>query len=293
MIRPQSPAACVALMLILGQSAFAGPGASGTTTFSDSTSIVDTTSIADNTAVADTTASARRSSVAITSDIDSALVFLDSVFVGRTPFKTDSLRPGIHVLKISHPRVESWHGGIFTDTLRLEPGETKTLRYDVRTYVSVTSVPPGADVYVDDSLAGRTPFLVHPSLLRQDLHLAVKKDGFESVAMNASDLTGSVFQIALRGGWQKPPAEESPYFNAHPGLSSRQLGLYLSGGLSVVAGVAAAYCKIAADDRQAAYLESGNASLLTERKRLDTWAGISFAVTQVGLAVFSYLLISE
>lgn len=281
MIRPRSPAACVALMLILGQSAFAGPTASGTTTFSDTTAIADTTSFA------------QRAGVTVTSDVDSALVFLDSVYVGRTPFLTDSLRPGMHVLKISHPRVESWHGGIITDTLHLEPGETRTLRYDVRTYVSVTSLPPGADVYVNDSLAGRTPFLVHPSLLRQDLHLAVKKEGFESVAMNTSDLTGSVFQVALRGGWQKPPVEESPYFDARPGLSSRRLGLYLSGGLSVIAGVAAAYCKIAADDRQAAYLESGNAALLTERKHLDTWAGISFAVTQVGLAVFSYLLISE
>jgi len=189
--------------------------------------------------------------------------------------------------------VESWHGGIVTDTLRLAPGESRTVRYNVRTYMSVTSLPPGADVYVDDSLAGRTPFLVLPSLLREDLRLTVKKEGFEPAGMSAATLSESVFQVALRGGWQNLPVEDSPYFEARPGLSSRRIGLYLSGGLSVLAGAAAAYCKIAADNRQAAYLESGNAALLTERRNLDTWAGISFAVTQIGLAVFSYLLISE
>ncbi len=269
MISARTTITCLALLVCCGEYAFTRPSPDDSVTVSEV------------------------AGVKIFADIDSALVFLDGSYVGRTPFAADSLRPGTYIFRISHPHIESWLGTTVTDSLVLAPGQTQTLHYAVRSYVSVNSQPSGAGVYLDDSLAGTTPFLLHPSLLHPGLRVALKKEGFETVSLGASELSGSVFQTALKAGWQRLPPDESQLFVSPDGWSTRRIGLYVSGGVSVLAGIAAAYFKIAADERQAAYLQSGTPALLTERRRLDTWAGVSFALTQVGLALFCYLLISE
>lgn len=58
-------------------------------------------------------------------------------------------------------------------------------------------------------------------------------------------------------------------------------------------GIGAAYLKIAADSRQEAYLATGDPALASERRRLDTMAGVSLALAQAGIIVLSYLLITE
>lgn len=85
----------------------------------------------------------------------------------------------------------------------------------------------------------------------------------------------------------------SPLLQSNSGKNGRTIALYTSGGVAVVAGIAAAYFKITADHRNEAYLTSGDPALLDERRRLDTAAGIALAATQIGFAVFSYLLLAE
>jgi hypothetical protein len=85
----------------------------------------------------------------------------------------------------------------------------------------------------------------------------------------------------------------SPILRDPGGFTGRKVGLFASGGVVIIAGIAAAYYKIAADGRNDLYLQTGQASLLDERKRLDKAAGISFVVTEIGFAIFSYLLLTD
>ncbi len=87
--------------------------------------------------------------------------------------------------------------------------------------------------------------------------------------------------------------EASPLLRGNTGQNGRTIALYTSGGVAIVAGIAAAYFKISADERNDAYVTTGNPALLDERRRLDTAAGIALAATQIGFAVFSYLLLAE
>jgi len=226
-------------------------------------------------------------------DIDSARVYLDTLYAGVTPLAVDTLRPGTYRLRLLPPHTESWLAHAVDDTVSVSAGDTLTLRYTLREFLAVRSQPSGAMVYLGDSLVGESPGLVPADLLLPGRRLSLKKDGFEPFEVATAELKGSILQTLLKPGWQTPPGEDSPYVSALPGWSPRRIGLYVSGGTSVLAGVAAAYFKIAADDRQAAFLETRDPAILSERKRLDTWAGITFAVTQAALAVFSYLLISE
>jgi PEGA domain len=85
----------------------------------------------------------------------------------------------------------------------------------------------------------------------------------------------------------------SSLLRSNTGQNGRTIALYTSGGIAIAAGIAAAYFKISADGRNDAYVLTGNPALLDERRRLDTAAGIAFVATQIGFAVFSYLLLAE
>jgi hypothetical protein len=85
----------------------------------------------------------------------------------------------------------------------------------------------------------------------------------------------------------------SPMLAGNSGENGRAVALYASGGVAIAAGVAAAYFKITADDRNDGYVATGNPALLDERRRLDTAAGIALVASQLGFALFSYLLLAE
>jgi hypothetical protein len=244
-------------------------------------------------APADSLAGPGQARLEILTDIDSALVYLDTLYAGRTPLVLDSLPAGTYLTRIIPPHEQSWLEHAITDTLVLSSGQRLSRRYELREYLAVRSDPPGAQVFLGDSLAGETPLLLRIALLHPDGRLMLRKDGYEPFTLATDGIKGSIVQSTLKAGWQHPPLEESPFLTAKSGWSPRRMSLYLSGGAAVLAGIASAYFKISADDRQDAYLMSGNPALLSERQRLDRWAGVTFAITQVGLAIFSYLLISE
>jgi hypothetical protein len=90
-----------------------------------------------------------------------------------------------------------------------------------------------------------------------------------------------------------PVPEISSLLRDDSGSGGRKIGMYISGGVAIAAGIAAAYLKITADGQNEAYLATRETPYLEERRRLDTAAGIAFAITQVSFALFSYLLQSE
>jgi hypothetical protein len=71
------------------------------------------------------------------------------------------------------------------------------------------------------------------------------------------------------------------------------LRLYVSGGATLVAGVAAAYFKIKADGKNALFQDTGDPALQRETHRLDISAALALLATQVGFAFFTYFLLSD
>jgi hypothetical protein len=69
--------------------------------------------------------------------------------------------------------------------------------------------------------------------------------------------------------------------------------LVTGGGIAVVSGIATAYFKIQADARYDKFLASGDRELLQETHRYDTMAAVTLALSQIGLAIVAYCLLSE
>jgi hypothetical protein len=82
----------------------------------------------------------------IRSDVDSALVVLDGAFVGRTPYVTDSLAPGLHRIRVLHPDITGWLAAVVSDTVRISGGESRTLLFSLRPRLQIYSSPAEAGV---------------------------------------------------------------------------------------------------------------------------------------------------
>lgn len=230
----------------------------------------------------------------VTADMDSAAVFLDTLQIGRTPLIRESVPPGPHVIRIVPPQPEAWAVQPVVDTVRVLPGETHVLSYRLRTFIPIRSDPGGAQLFLNDSLAGVTPLLVRSSDIHPDTRVELRMRGFEPVVVLPSALAGeTVLSVALKAGSRGQAGEAPPAVLALPSWDPRTVGRIVSGGVSILAGIGAAYFKVAADGKQEAYLATGDPALAAERRRLDTLAGVSLVLAQAGIIVLSYLLITE
>jgi len=218
---------------------------------------------------------------------ESVYVLLDGRAIGITPMEIDSVGAGTHILVLQHPDVESWLAIPLEDTIVVKEGEARTLRYALRTRYLVATTPFGADVILGDSVIGTTPYVAPAGLTHKSLFL--RKPGYESVDVTLSGKP--VISTSLNKVWQNE--EQASYFVESSKTGSNAVYLYISGAATVLSGVAAAYFKVKADDQYQQYQRTGNNNFLSQTHRLDTAAGISIAVTQISLGLFTYFILSQ
>jgi hypothetical protein len=166
----------------------------------------------------------------------------------------------------------------------------------------VTCDLDGSTVFLDGSAAGITP-LTLDSVAIGSHHLLVlgknsvswfRKADSTDVVLMPGETRQLKFSVLLPFSFAPGPGgANSPIVLKKNGTDGRTIGIWVSGGAAVAAGLAAAYFKLSADDRNDTYLRNGNAALLDERKRLDFAAGVALVFTQLGFILFSYFLLGE
>lgn len=230
----------------------------------------------------------------VATDLDSATVFLDTLHVGKSPLILESVSPGPHIIRIVPPQPDAWTVQPVLDTVILLPGQTHVHSYRLRTFLPVRTDPGGAQLFLNDSLAGITPLLVRSSDIRPDTRLELRMEGFDPVVVLPSALTGeTALTVALKAGLRSQNPAGAPSVLTTQSWDARTVGRVVSGGVSILAGIGAAYFKVAADEKQEAYLATGDPALASERRRLDTLAAVSLVLSQAGIIVLSYLLIAD
>lgn len=245
-------------------------------------------------APADSTAPAL-SSLTLQTGTDTAWVFIDSFRAGRTPLTVDSLRGGRHAVRLVHSDLSSWLTGSIDDTVLLAPGEHRTLRYAFERRVMIVTDPSGAIVSMGDSIAGTTPLvLVSRSTGAGGLpsSVTVERKGYEKTVIVLPGGESGIARAALQKIWQSEPFE-SPLMIESGSADRTGPRLYIAGGVTVAAGVAAAYLKIKADGKNALFRDTGDPALQRATHRLDTSAAFALLATQIGFACFTYFLLSD
>ncbi len=226
----------------------------------------------------------------INSSPESAWVMLDTTVVGRTPCSFPIPAPGRYRLRIQSPDVSNWLSGSVDDTVEVTPGTTVSRTFALEAWTLVLTVPMGAEIVAGDSLLGTTPFIVRPGRLSPTTPLTFRLAGYETATANLGLAAKGILRVPLRA---RPDAELS--FDQAVGANARpsHLRLYLTGGGAILAGAAAAYFKVKADNANNDYLLTGNPAFSSDRNRFDTTSGAFLVVTQISLGLFFAFLMSE
>ncbi len=235
---------------------------------------------------------ARASVVIVESSIDSADVLLDGKCMGKTPVTLGSLSAGRHEVVVQHPDRTSWLAPVLAESLVVAPGDTQTVHFRFPRRFMISTDPYGAEVLAADSIYGRTPLLLTVPPGKELGTVTLRKDGYDTLTLDPDTLRRGFYRGTLTPVWQRDENREM-ILGTIGHKRSNTVPLYVTGTLTVVSGIAAAYFKTQADERFAEYNRTGDPGLLSQTHRLDTAAGVTLATTQVGLLLFSYFLLSE
>lgn len=234
----------------------------------------------------------RVAQLTIQADVDSSVVFIDSVKVGETPLVVRNVQPGFHRLKIVHPDVTNWLTGGIRDSLQVEPGEEKVLRYTFGRRYLILSIPSDAEVLLGDSASGSTPFLLSLSVTDSLPSITLRKAGYDSAKVDLSGARRGMQTVSLKKLWT-PDQREDDAAETQVTEKHGTFRVFLAGAATVGFGAAAAYFKIQADNKNDQYLLDGNSSSRSQIRVYDTASAICLSLAEVGFGFLTYFLLTE
>jgi hypothetical protein len=167
----------------------------------------------------------------VRTDVDSALVIVDGAPAGKSPVTVGNLTPGQHTIQLVHPDVENWYSPVIVDSIDLLAGETRDLQYSFTRTLFVRSDPSGAEVFINQRVAGTTPLFLGSA---GDSLLEVRKRGYITVPVSPALAERGVIDVKL-----DPVADQQSNadINGVVPEHSSTLPIVLSASSSFLAGV--------------------------------------------------------
>lgn len=182
---------------------------------------------------------------------------------------------------------------LFMLSVRAQTRDSLTINYNY-----INSFPQDAAVYLNDSLAGYTPyrFLLEPKDSSVSYRIVIKlKDYFDySYSFKAGDMpvnqTFFLIPLGKNSKLSNPVLEnQNSYFKT----PRKVIPITISALLTAASGISAYYFKDQANNKYDDYLNSGDPSLLDKTRKYDLISGISLVLFQVGLVGLIYFLLME
>jgi len=228
------------------------------------------------------------SSISVMSPIGGVRIYVDTFFIGLAPQESIQVSSGFHIMRFIHPDNRNWFLHAIVETVQLKPHEHIVFNVRFPRLCRISTNPFNADVAIGDSVYGTTPFMI--PVFGESISLFISKDGFRSIT---TDLPGNrqQYRIDLERPVIPDMSNESLYLS--PVTSKGYTSVYLSAGATILAGAAAAYCKIKADNYYSDYQRTGDAVALDRVRSFDTASGVSLVVAEMSFFLLSYLLFSQ
>ena len=230
-------------------------------------------------------------SVRISTNFEEAVLFADSVRIGRVPGEPLRLSSEVRVLRLAAPEGSSWTIEPLIHPIGDLEGDTSDVRMDFPYYFRVESIPFGANVHHETSAGwkplGTTP-LTFTSTEPLEGVLAVERAGYVIERLDPGKAIWNRLIVTLKPSDEPDPTGAQVRWSPPP--KRRDWIDYAALGTAVAAGVLAVHYKFKADDLYSRYEQTRDQSLRPEIKSYDVRSGVAFGVMQGGIGLFALRL---
>lgn len=232
------------------------------------------------------------SAVTIVTEPIGADIYIDSMFVGKSPVLNTSLQRGTHRIKAFYPSVFSWNATVLQDSLEVVEAGNLQKRMVLGRTLSVQTEPSGSTVLFNGRLLGVTP-LYFCNVSSFAGNLMIQKDGYDSLVVPLNERSEGFIRLRLRPVRIPEASFPGGDLRGPDFLATDRWPTYVSGLTMIVSGVTSAYLKNQANKEFDGYLVSNDPAGLSRTRRLDRGAAVSLVISQIGFVVLSYFLLSE
>lgn len=227
----------------------------------------------------------------ITTNPSGADIYIDSLFVGKSPLRNLQLTAGRHAVRAFYPSVFSWDPLVVMDSLTVVSGLNSEKRITLGTLLRVQTSPSGSTAAIGGAIVGTTPLTLRSTEISRQT-LALVKTGYDTltVAMDAAE--GDLLRVRLTprsisSGGAMAAKRQSAHLTADHWLT------YTSTATMIGSGVLSAYLKDRANREFDRYLSTKDPGSLSTTRRLDKGAAAALVVSQISFAVLAAILLSE
>ncbi len=229
--------------------------------------------------------------VSITTSPAGADVYIDSLYVGKSPLLNLHLPSGQRYLKVFYPSMFAWNPLQVFDSMDVKKGSHLEKQVVLGTLLRVQSVPSGSVVAVGHFPVGMTPlYLQTPGTNLEELRIF--KEGYDSLTVPVRDAKDGLVRVRLKAARGVSGAlATGDLVQGSP--SSDHWLTYASGATMIASGVASVYLKDRANREFDRYLLTKDPGGLSTTRRLDRGAAATLIVSQISFAILAYILLSE
>jgi hypothetical protein len=177
---------------------------------------------------------------------------------------------------------------VYSQEVKLDPDSVRI------TYNYINTNPQSAEVLVNDTLAGATPYRSYIPFKKGDL-IRLRYPGFLEERINITEDDEFIYRhidlISLKTIVSRPrPSfvlDDTPVFFPK---KRKYLPIAISSILAVTGGILAYKFKQDANEKYDDYLLTGDKGLLEHSEKLDTYSGVSLGISIVSLGTAVYYL---
>lgn len=229
-------------------------------------------------------------SISIVTTPVGADIYVDTVFIGKSPLRNVSMAKGRHLLKAYYPSVFSWNPRIVVDSMEVVEGANPEKQVLMGTYLRVHTDPAGSTVTVGGGIAGSTPlYLQSPGILQENLFIS--KPGFDTLVVPVGEQNAGYIRARLNPKAGLPRGTVPGVASGSP--TTDHWLTYASGGTMIGSGVLSAYLKDRANKEFDRYMISKDPGSLSLTRKLDKGAAAALVVSQISFVILAYILLSE
>lgn len=231
-------------------------------------------------------ADAQERTISVSSNVDSAAVFIDGAWAGRVSDSPFSIPADAGMVMVQLPWLSAW--SVQPLLYELAGDDVQDIEFEANFpyHYRFESIPSGAVVSNGDARLGRTPF-VHSSAKPLIGPVRVELDGYLDAVPELGDNVWNLVRMELTPDASSSMAIGSDHIVPKPRKDWVSIAATAS---AFAAGAMAIHFRTKADNRFDDYQISGKESLRSDIQRFDVQSGVALGVMHAGLGVVVFRL---